>query len=292
MKPFRSRQTIRLLIAFAVGAGSLLVAGSALAETALFRVEQSWHTFPNPAVTTPGGDGMYQGYIQPYVTPSFYSPPATAIVEPGNPVGGAFTLPQSFITYDGTFTITPKTGWPGYTTVYGLNYINGPGVFGPNNVHTGPTPSRVVFPTTLGNVYPNYGLGSPVTPTTTFNGQYDFQRAGSINVTPGPRRFGGTFRLFYGPNAGLYQYIYYFTPTFYKAYGGFSCLDEGVLGCTPGTFKSTAGDTTALYLADRLAGRPLKVTRLARGLPAGSQLEYASRAVLADAIEGRQEIGG
>ena len=68
MKPFRSRQVIVLLTAFAVGVGSLLVAGSALAETALFRVEQSWHNFPNPAVTTPGGAGKYQGYIQPYVT--------------------------------------------------------------------------------------------------------------------------------------------------------------------------------------------------------------------------------
>ena len=63
---------------------------------------------------------------------------------------------------------------------------------------------------------------------------------------------------------------------------------EVILGLNP----NLEGDTTALYLADRLAGRPLKVTRLARGLPAGSQLEYASRAVLADAIEGRQEIGG
>ncbi len=34
----------------------------------------------------------------------------------------------------------------------------------------------------------------------------------------------------------------------------------------------------------------MEVTRLARGLPAGSQLEYASRAVLTDAIEGRQKL--
>jgi hypothetical protein len=40
---------------------------------------------------------MYQGYIYPYYldTPvgNYPDPPATAIVEPGNPVGGAFTLP-------------------------------------------------------------------------------------------------------------------------------------------------------------------------------------------------------
>jgi recombination protein RecR len=50
------------------------------------------------------------------------------------------------------------------------------------------------------------------------------------------------------------------------------------------------GDTTGLYLADELTKRGVNVTRLARGLPAGSHLEYASKAVLADAIEGRQAM--
>jgi hypothetical protein len=111
----------------------------------------------------------------------------------------------------------------------------------------------------MGNPYPtytstyqkwingNYGDGNPVTPTTTFDGLYDMSRGGSITVTPGPRRFGGTFRLFFGPNAGFYQYIDYFSPAIYKAYGDYICLDEGKFGCTPSTFKSTAGDTTAWY---------------------------------------------
>lgn len=50
------------------------------------------------------------------------------------------------------------------------------------------------------------------------------------------------------------------------------------------------GDGTALYLADELARRGVKVTRLARGVPTGSQLEYANKAVLADAIEGRRPM--
>jgi recombination protein RecR len=51
-------------------------------------------------------------------------------------------------------------------------------------------------------------------------------------------------------------------------------------------------DGTALYLAQQLHGRAgVRVTRLARGLPTGSQLEYASKGVLADAIEGRQAMG-
>jgi hypothetical protein len=111
----------------------------------------------------------------------------------------------------------------------------------------------------MGNPYPTYtstyqkwingndGDGNPVTPTITFDGLYDMSRGGSITVTPGPRRFGGTFRLFYGPNAGLYQYIYYFSPAIYKAYGHYTCLDEGKFGCTPSTFVSDIGDTTAYW---------------------------------------------
>ena len=63
-------------------------------------------------------------------------------------------------------------------------------------------------------------------------------------------------------------------------------VGEVILGLNP----NLEGDTTALYLADQLAGHGVEVTRLARGLPAGSQLEYASRAVLTDAIEGRQKL--
>ncbi len=63
-------------------------------------------------------------------------------------------------------------------------------------------------------------------------------------------------------------------------------VKEVILGLNP----NMEGDTTALYLADQLANRPVRVTRLARGLPVGSQLEFASTAVLVDAIEGRQEV--
>lgn len=50
------------------------------------------------------------------------------------------------------------------------------------------------------------------------------------------------------------------------------------------------GDGTALYLSEQIAQRAVKVTRLARGLPTGSQLEYANKAVLADAIQGRRSV--
>lgn len=61
---------------------------------------------------------------------------------------------------------------------------------------------------------------------------------------------------------------------------------EVVLGLNP----TLEGDGTGLYLAQQMRGCGVRVSRLARGLPAGGQLEYASKAVLADAIAGRQSM--
>ncbi|MHC5027598.1 MAG: recombination mediator RecR [Planctomycetota bacterium] len=63
-------------------------------------------------------------------------------------------------------------------------------------------------------------------------------------------------------------------------------VEEVILGLNP----DLEGDSTALFLAEELERRSVKVTRLARGLPTGSQLEYVSRAVLADAIQGRRGV--
>lgn len=50
------------------------------------------------------------------------------------------------------------------------------------------------------------------------------------------------------------------------------------------------GDATSHYLAKRLASTGLKVTRLARGLPAGSALEFADEITLARALEDRHPL--
>lgn len=58
-----------------------------------------------------------------------------------------------------------------------------------------------------------------------------------------------------------------------------------------GTNPNMEGDGTALYVAEQLEGiEGVSVTRLARGLPAGSQLEYANKAVLSDAINSRRAM--
>ena len=50
------------------------------------------------------------------------------------------------------------------------------------------------------------------------------------------------------------------------------------------------GEATALYVCQALEGMDVRVTRLARGLPSGSRLEYADSAVLTDALTGRREM--
>ena len=56
------------------------------------------------------------------------------------------------------------------------------------------------------------------------------------------------------------------------------------------TNPNMAGDGTALYISSLLRAADVKITRLARGLPTGSTIEYASGKMLTDAIIGRREL--
>ena len=56
------------------------------------------------------------------------------------------------------------------------------------------------------------------------------------------------------------------------------------------TNPTLEGDGTALYIASVLAPTAARVTRLARGLPSGSVLEFANSQMLADALEGRRAL--
>ena len=56
------------------------------------------------------------------------------------------------------------------------------------------------------------------------------------------------------------------------------------------TNPNMAGDGTALYISSLLRPAGVKITRLARGLPTGTTIEYASGKMLNDAITGRQEL--
>lgn len=50
------------------------------------------------------------------------------------------------------------------------------------------------------------------------------------------------------------------------------------------------GETTAMYLARRIKPFGIRVTRIASGLPAGGEIEYADRATIARALQGRCEL--
>ena len=65
---------------------------------------------------------------------------------------------------------------------------------------------------------------------------------------------------------------------------------ENVREVIMATNPDTEGEATAMYISRLLRPMEVKVTRLAYGVPVGSQLEYADEVTLSRALEGRQEI--
>jgi recombination protein RecR len=67
-----------------------------------------------------------------------------------------------------------------------------------------------------------------------------------------------------------------------------SAIKEIILALNP----DLEGETTMLYLTKLIKsfGKPIKITRLARGLPMGSDIEYADEVTVSDALKGRKEI--
>jgi len=67
--------------------------------------------------------------------------------------------------------------------------------------------------------------------------------------------------------------------------------DGGIQEIILATNPSMEGDATAMYIQQQLAPLGVRVTRLARGLPIGGDLEYADQSTLLRALMGRQELG-
>ncbi|HEX5396923.1 MAG TPA: recombination mediator RecR [Candidatus Limnocylindria bacterium] len=63
-------------------------------------------------------------------------------------------------------------------------------------------------------------------------------------------------------------------------------IDEVILATNP----NLEGEATAMYLADLLAGHVASVTRIARGLPVGGDLEYADDVTLIRSLQGRRQV--
>jgi recombination protein RecR len=63
-------------------------------------------------------------------------------------------------------------------------------------------------------------------------------------------------------------------------------IEEVILATNP----NLEGEATAMYLQRLLSPFGVRLTRLARGLPVGGDLEYADEVTLTHALEGRQEM--
>jgi recombination protein RecR len=63
-------------------------------------------------------------------------------------------------------------------------------------------------------------------------------------------------------------------------------VDELILATSP----TVEGEATAHYLADLLRSSGVKITRIATGVPAGSDIEYADEVTMTRALEGRREV--
>ncbi len=63
-------------------------------------------------------------------------------------------------------------------------------------------------------------------------------------------------------------------------------VDEVILATSP----TLEGEATANWLAGSLRGSQVKITRIATGVPAGSDIEYADEVTMARAMEGRREV--
>jgi recombination protein RecR len=63
-------------------------------------------------------------------------------------------------------------------------------------------------------------------------------------------------------------------------------VDEVILATSP----TLEGEATASWLATALRGFTVKITRIATGVPAGSDIEYADEVTMARAMEGRREV--
>jgi hypothetical protein len=69
--------------------------------------------------------------------------------------------------------------------------------------------------------------------TAQFGGQFTTSRGGSIMITPGGNKFGGTLRWFNGPNAFSYQRVSKFSPTWFRFTGGYPPVSQQTTADVP-----------------------------------------------------------
>ncbi len=100
------------------------------------------------------------------------------------------------------------------------------------------------------------------------------------------REFKGTYHVLMGALSPL-QGI---GPDDLKIKGLLSRVNAGVAEIILATNPNVEGEATAIYLARLLKPLGVKVTRIAMGVPVGSDLEYADEVTMHKALEGRREV--
>lgn len=101
----------------------------------------------------------------------------------------------------------------------------------------------------------------------------------------------GSFRGTYHVLGGLVSPIDGITPEQLRIVELIARIDEdSVEEIILATNASVEGESTALYIQQQIGERTVKITRLARGLPIGVDLEYADQITLSRALEGRQTL--
>jgi recombination protein RecR len=100
------------------------------------------------------------------------------------------------------------------------------------------------------------------------------------------REFKGTYHVLMGALSPL-QGI---GPDDLKIKGLLSRVNDGVTEIILATNPNVEGEATAIYLARLLKPLGVKVTRIAMGVPVGSDIEYADEVTMHKALEGRREV--
>lgn len=227
---------------------------------------------PTPATPTPppAAGAMFRvlrglhGHEAPGFTSSFtlsYSEPRPGMTVGGSPsspayppalatftAAGGFTIPRQVIHFGyaasdsytfqcGTLPTMPDCR-PGYpVSTYNYAYYNYKGFFQPNN------PNAALAPTTIKRTATSTSFT-----TTLFSNRYALGRVGSIKITPGPKRFGGTMRYFGGLNAEWYHLNSLISPCCERGYGHNFRTASGSLGFTENSPQVIGGTHPAIQL--------------------------------------------
>ena len=113
------------------------------------------------------------------------------------------------------------------------------------------------------------------------------EQPGDVMAFERTGQFRGRYHVLGGalsPLDGMHPEDLRITPLLERLRG--DTVTEVILATNP----NVAGEATALYLSKLLVPLGVRVTRIARGVPMGSDLEYSDQVTLARALEGRSEV--